>query len=112
MNFLAMLRRTSSLPKHQLPVFGLLLLATGGLALPSLFAAETAKDSSAPAQTPIVINAGAEWIPLIPELEIEAGSALDFSQMGFTDAPAGKHGRVIARSDGQFAFADSPGEAQ
>jgi hypothetical protein len=36
------------------------------------------------------------------------GSALDFSGMGFTDPPAGKHGRVVARTDGQFAFADSP----
>jgi hypothetical protein len=42
------------------------------------------------------------------ELEIEPGSALDFSGIGRTDAPAGKHGRVVARADGQFAFADSP----
>jgi hypothetical protein len=56
---------------------------------------------------PVVISAGAEWIPLRPELEIEPGSALDFSALGLTDAPAGKHGRVIARPDGQFAFADS-----
>jgi hypothetical protein len=62
-----------------------------------------------PAQPPVVIDAGDDWIPLRPELEIEPGSALDFSGMGFVDAPAGKHGRVIARPDGQFAFADSPG---
>jgi hypothetical protein len=55
-----------------------------------------------------VIRAGEEWIPLRAELDIEPASALDFSQMGFTEAPAGKHGRVIARPDGQFAFADSP----
>jgi hypothetical protein len=30
---------------------------------------------------------GAEWIPLAYRKEIEAGSALDFSCMGFTDAP-------------------------
>ena len=59
-------------------------------------------------QPPVVITAGPDWIPLRPELEIEPGSALDFSQMGFVDAPAGKHGRVIARPDGQFAFTDSP----
>ncbi len=58
--------------------------------------------------SPTVITAGADWIPLGPELDIEPGSALDFSTMGFTEAPAGKHGRVIARPDGQFAFADSP----
>lgn len=32
--------------------------------------------------------------------------------MGLTDAPAGKHGWVIARPDGQFAFADSPDQAR
>ena len=69
-----------------------------------------AAESAAPAKPAVVITAGPEWIPLRPELEIEAGSALDFSRMGFTDGPAGKHGRVIARPDGQFAFADSPAE--
>ncbi|MCW8132815.1 MAG: hypothetical protein KIS92_20885 [Planctomycetota bacterium] len=53
---------------------------------------------------PVTIAAGPEWIPLNLELEIEEGSALDFSKMGLQDAPAGKHGRVIARPDGQFAF--------
>jgi hypothetical protein len=57
---------------------------------------------------PVIISAGADWIPLQPELEIEPGSALDFSAMGFVDAPAGKHGRVIARADGQFAFEQRP----
>src|SRR5207245_2265500 len=71
-------------------------------------AAPAANDSANETNPPTVITAGAEWIPLKPELEIEPGSALDFSGMGFTDAPAGKHGRVIARADGQFAFTDSP----
>jgi len=57
---------------------------------------------------PVTISAGTDWIPLQPELEIEPGSALDFSAMGFVDAPAGKHGRVIARPDGQFAFEHLP----
>ena len=60
------------------------------------------------AEQPVVIRAGDEWIPLHPDLEIESGSALDFSALGFVDAPAGKHGRVIARPDGQFAFAALP----
>ncbi|HOW66780.1 MAG TPA: beta-galactosidase [Candidatus Paceibacterota bacterium] len=60
------------------------------------------------ANPPVIITAGNEWIPLRPELDIVAGSALDFSGMGLSDAPAGKHGRVIARPDGQFAFADAP----
>jgi len=78
------------------------------LAIDSLSAAEATKEAAAPGKTPVTITAGAEWIALRPELDIEAGSALDFSTMGLTEAPAGKHGRVIARPDGQFAFADSP----
>ncbi len=78
-------------------------LLTSATALP---AAEGPNPGST--NPPVVISAGTEWIPLRPELEIEPGSALDFSAMGLTDAPAGKHGRVIARPDGQFAFADSP----
>jgi len=58
---------------------------------------------------PVTISAGPEWVPLRLELDIEPGSALDFSNMGAHDAPAGKHGWVIARPDGQFAFEKSPG---
>ena len=57
---------------------------------------------------PVTIKAGPEWIPLTLEQDIEPGSALDFSALGFQDAPAGKHGRVIATQDGHFAFEDSP----
>lgn len=64
--------------------------------------------TAADAPPPVTITAGADWIPLRPELEIEPGSALDFSQMGFVDAPAGKHGRVIVNPDGHFAFERSP----
>lgn len=71
-----------------------------------------AAEQDARTNVPVVIQAGSEWIPLRPELEIEPGSALDFSGMGFVDAPAGKHGRVIARPDGQFAFAATPDQAQ
>ncbi|MFB3903323.1 MAG: hypothetical protein ACE15E_07710 [Acidobacteriota bacterium] len=82
--------------------FCLLTLGTTGIALAQ------APDASLQAQAPVVLTAGDEWIPLQPELEIEPDSALDFSGFGFLDPPAGKHGRVIARTDGQFAFADSP----
>lgn len=58
--------------------------------------------------SPVVLVAGPDWIPLNLDQEIEAGSALDFSKFGFQDAPAGKHGRVIATADGQFAYEDSP----
>ncbi len=58
---------------------------------------------------PVTLVAGPDWIPLTAELpEIEPGSALDFSTQKFTDAPAGKHGRVIATADGHFAFKDTP----
>jgi len=57
---------------------------------------------------PVTIVAGPEWVPLKLDLDIEAGSALDFSKFGFHDAPAGKHGRVIARPDGQFSFEKNP----
>jgi hypothetical protein len=71
---------------------------------PNALAAEAAP---VPASVTI-IEPGPEWIPLRPELDIEPGSALDFSQLGFTDAPAGKHGHVVAGPDGQFAFEKSP----
>ncbi len=64
------------------------------------------------ADSDVVITAGPEWIPLQPDLDIQPGSALDFSALRPTDAPAGKHGRVMARADGQFAFADSPDTAR
>ncbi|HYK91979.1 MAG TPA: hypothetical protein VE398_24645 [Acidobacteriota bacterium] len=56
----------------------------------------------------ITLAAGPDWIPLNLELDIVPGSALDFSKLGWLDAPAGKYGRVIARSDGQFAFEKNP----
>jgi len=78
----------------------LLLLMVLRSALP-LLAAETPT-------SPVTITAGSEWLPLTPEQDIEPGSALDFSTMGFVDAPAGKHGRVIATSEGQFVFERRP----
>ncbi|MGD0091690.1 MAG: hypothetical protein ABSE73_17380 [Planctomycetota bacterium] len=54
------------------------------------------------------ITAGPEWAPLNLELDIEPGSALDFSALGLQEAPAGKFGRVIVRPDGQFAFEQNP----
>lgn len=60
---------------------------------------------------PVTIQAGADWIPLKPEPEILAGSALDFSRFGFTDAPAGKHGWVVAKGP-HFEFEQKPGAPQ
>lgn len=57
---------------------------------------------------PITLVAGAEWIPLDLQLDIEPGSALDFSQLGFQDAPAGRHGWIEAATDGSFRFEKQP----
>lgn len=50
------------------------------------------------------------WERFEPSLEIEPGSALDFSALRNTDGPCGKHGRVIVNKRGEFAFADKPDE--
>ena len=57
---------------------------------------------------PTVIARGPDWIPLTYRKEIEAGSALDFSHWGFTDAPAGKYG-WLKNVGGHFEFEDRPG---
>ncbi|MDX9979445.1 MAG: beta-galactosidase [Lentisphaeria bacterium] len=61
---------------------------------------------------PVTIKADDTWVPLAAELDIEPGSALDFSGFGQLDAPAGKHGWLQARPDGQFVFANSPDQAR
>jgi hypothetical protein len=66
-----------------------------------------AQASASPPES-TVITSGEDWIALTPGLDIEPRSALDFSEMRFVDPPAGKHGRLIARRDGQFAFSDTP----
>lgn len=61
---------------------------------------------------PTTIVAGEDWVPLAVALDIEPGSALDFSGFGQLDAPAGKHGWLLARPDGQFAFENNPDQAR
>ena len=61
---------------------------------------------------PVTIAAGDGWVPLTCETEIEPGSALDFSAMGLLEAPAGKHGWLISRPDGTFAFEQAPDTPQ
>jgi len=58
---------------------------------------------------PVTIEAGPDWVPLREELDIEPGSALDFSAIAPRDLPAGKWGHLIARPDGEFAFEKAPG---
>ncbi len=83
-------------------VVGMVVLSQAAAAGPA------AEPVASPASAAVTITAGPEWIPLQPELDIVPDSALDFSKLGFHDAPAGKHGRLAARSDGQFVFEDSP----
>lgn len=61
---------------------------------------------------PVAMAAGEDWLPLAVELDIVPGSVLDLSGQGFADGPAGRHGRVIARPDGQFAFERTRDKAQ
>ena len=59
----------------------------------------------------VKITAGADWVPLVTEPEIEPGSALDFSTLRGTEAPAGKYGRVVAKGQ-NFEFEKLPGVTQ
>ena len=58
--------------------------------------------------SPTTIVEDDTWLPIEPSLDVEPGSALDFSQVLDNHAPAGKHGRVIVNADGKFAFSKSP----
>ena len=60
---------------------------------------------------PVVVKAGPDWIPLDYAKDIEAGSALDFSNQGLQDAPAGKYG-WLKNVGGHFAFEKKPGAKQ
>ena len=58
---------------------------------------------------PMKLTASDEWVPLKTELDIEPGSALDFSGCGLADGLCGGKGRVIATPEGHFAYAGDPG---
>jgi hypothetical protein len=59
-------------------------------------------------ELPVTIAAGRDWVPLVAELDIAAGSALDFSSLRPTAAPAGVQGRIVATPKGTFAFEKVP----
>ena len=61
----------------------------------------------APDADGVTISAGAKWVPLSVDPDVVPGSALDFSALRGTDAPAGRHGRILARGE-HFVFEDSP----
>lgn len=79
-----------------------------GEALDVAFELKTQEEIEVAYDRPVTIQAGTEWIPLSVELDIEPGSALDFSGMGQLDAPAGKHGWLMVRPDGRLAFENDP----
>ena len=60
---------------------------------------------------PTVVRAGPGWIPVDYRKNIVPGSALDFSNQGLQDAPAGKHG-WLRNVGGHFEFEDRPGVPQ
>ena len=57
----------------------------------------------------VVVKKGGDWLPLEYRNEIVTGSALDFSHMGFLDAPAGKYG-WLRNVGGHFEFERRPGK--
>lgn len=59
---------------------------------------------------PVTIVADKDWIPLQVNLDIQPGSALDFSALRLQDPPAGKYGWLLADSDGRFSFEQAPGK--
>ena len=63
------------------------------------------------AQEKVRIKAGKEWIPLCVAADIEPGSALDFSKLRGTEAPAGRYGRPVAKGT-HFEFENLPGVPQ
>ncbi len=60
---------------------------------------------------PVSLDGDPDWVPLAANPWIVPGSALDFSSIRATEAPAGKHGRVVARG-GHFEFENLPGVPQ
>ena len=60
---------------------------------------------------PMKLAADADWIPLTGSLDIEPGSALDWSGMPWMHAPAGSRGwiKASAAKPGSFEFEKAPG---
>jgi len=90
-------------------LFGVIVKIAVLAAVVFALGARGAKDEDAN-DGPVIIQAGAEWLPLDLELDIEQDSALDFSNLVPWHAPAGKLGRVIINAQGKMALADRPNE--
>ena len=80
--------------------------------VPALDGPKTFKTDAAPKPSaPYIVKPSEDWIPVVNDPWIVRGSALDFGAMRTTEAPAGKHGRVVARN-GHFEFESMPGVPQ
>ena len=60
---------------------------------------------------PCTMSVGENWAKIENRKDIVPGSALDFSEQGLQDAPAGKHG-WLKSVGGRFEFESKPGVAQ
>src|SRR5690606_19365844 len=56
------------------------------------------------------LASGPDWTPLAPSLDIAPGGVFDFSRQAGLDAPAGRHGHLVATPAGRFEFEDRPGQ--
>ncbi|WPJ97111.1 hypothetical protein SH580_05245 [Coraliomargarita algicola] len=57
-------------------------------------------------EVPLTVRPGKDWAPYKHSLEIEPGGVFDYSFL--LDAPAGKHGALIATPEGGLAFEQTP----
>lgn len=63
------------------------------------------------ASDPVVIKSGGDWLRFDYRKDVESGTALDFSCLGYRSPPAGKHGWAKAVGGG-FEFERLPGIPQ
>ena len=86
-------------------------LYKGGVALAVSFDLVGAGDFDPKAGRPVVVSDLPGWVPIEMSPWVKEGSALDFTSVRKTEAPAGRHGRVVARG-GHFEFENLPGVPQ
>ncbi len=57
---------------------------------------------------PVTLQANQDWVPLDGAVDVQPGSALDFTSLGLLDGPAGKHGWLKADRQGRMVFEQRP----
>ena len=83
----------------------------GGVELPISFDLVGVGDFNPEAGRPVVVADLPGWVPIASTPWVKEGSALDFTSVRQTEAPAGKYGRVVAKG-GHFEFENLPGVPQ